>query len=252
MNCSKDVLGQKSVEVRKRSLSPTCEESSTQRPRLEFPQYAPPIGFKPRRVSDWRNALREPATELIYTEDDCVRFIYDAFPKAQIHILALPKIPSLAKLDTVSDLRPIHLEHLKQFHRRIHEAAKSLAALTNVQLLIGYHSEPSMALLHCHIISDDFESQYLKTKKHWLSFTTPFLILPDEIEVLLSGRYAKDIFGQAIRKELQQRKARYMEDQLACYRCRKVQSTMLRLKEHIRACNAKHRAFISARCSASI
>lgn len=41
---------------------------------------------------------------------------------------------------------------------------------------IGYHAKPSMQRLHLHVISRDFHSPWLKTKKHWNSFNSPFLL----------------------------------------------------------------------------
>lgn len=41
---------------------------------------------------------------------------------------------------------------------------------------IGYHAEPSMQQLHLHVISMDFNSPSLKTKKHWNSFNTEFFV----------------------------------------------------------------------------
>lgn len=41
---------------------------------------------------------------------------------------------------------------------------------------IGYHAEPSMQQLHLHVISTDFNSPSLKTKKHWNSFNTKFFV----------------------------------------------------------------------------
>lgn len=41
---------------------------------------------------------------------------------------------------------------------------------------IGYHAEPSMQQVHLHVISTDFNSPSLKTKKHWNSFNTDFFV----------------------------------------------------------------------------
>lgn len=41
---------------------------------------------------------------------------------------------------------------------------------------VGYHAVPSLNRLHLHVISKDFESLFLKTKKHWNSFNTEFFI----------------------------------------------------------------------------
>lgn len=55
--------------------------------------------------------------------------------------------------------------------------AKNVIELTGKSLddfKIGYHMSPSMQRLHLHVISTDFNSDYLKTKKHWNSFNTEF------------------------------------------------------------------------------
>lgn len=41
---------------------------------------------------------------------------------------------------------------------------------------IGYHAEPSMQQVHLHVISTDFNSPSLKTKKHWNSFNTAYFV----------------------------------------------------------------------------
>lgn len=41
---------------------------------------------------------------------------------------------------------------------------------------IGYHAVPSMLQVHVHVISTDFNSPSLKTKKHWNSFTTDYFM----------------------------------------------------------------------------
>ena len=41
---------------------------------------------------------------------------------------------------------------------------------------IGYHLQPSMNRLHLHTVSKDFISPCLKTKAHWNSFNTAFLL----------------------------------------------------------------------------
>jgi hypothetical protein len=51
---------------------------------------------------------------------------------------------------------------------------------------IGFHAIPSMSQLHLHLISSDFLGSGLKNKKHYNSFTTPFLISIDEAITALS------------------------------------------------------------------
>jgi len=48
---------------------------------------------------------------------------------------------------------------------------------------VGFHAEPSMQRLHLHVISRDFVSPSLKTKKHWNSFNTD-LFVPYKSKIL--------------------------------------------------------------------
>ncbi|TPP67090.1 Aprataxin [Fasciola gigantica] len=83
------------------------------------------------------------------------------------HWLILPKesIPRWANLNSM------HIPLL----RSMHEAAEQLVSENEPHSFqIGYHAVPSMLQLHMHVVSTDFCSPCLKTKKHWNSFTTRF------------------------------------------------------------------------------
>ena len=47
------------------------------------------------------------------------------------------------------------------------------------QFLRGFHSMPSMKLLHLHVISAELQGPRLLTPSHWASFTTTFFIPVD-------------------------------------------------------------------------
>ncbi|KAF2258292.1 HIT-like protein [Lojkania enalia] len=49
------------------------------------------------------------------------------------------------------------------------------------EVVAGVHTHPSMNDLHIHIFSRDLHSECLKHKKHYLSFTTSFLVQIDEL-----------------------------------------------------------------------
>jgi aprataxin len=53
---------------------------------------------------------------------------------------------------------------------------------------LGYHVIPSMKLLHLHIISQDFDSPYLRSKKHWHSFTSNWLQSPEWLEQMIENQ----------------------------------------------------------------
>lgn len=63
--------------------------------------------------------------------------------------------------------------------REMEELAQNMIEIEGCALdefKIGYHAKPSMQRLHLHVISRDFHSSWLKTKKHWNSFNSSFLL----------------------------------------------------------------------------
>ena len=104
-----------------------------------------------------------------YSDDQCV-IIRDKYPKAKIHFLCIARDLSLQEpLDITSRHKEL-LKHMKQasldvlhriFEREIHDH----------DVRMGFHAVPSMRQLHLHVISTDFDSPCLKTRKHWISFT---------------------------------------------------------------------------------
>lgn len=195
-------------------------------------RYDPPKG-KPVRTANWREGLRNPAPDQIFAGDDVALIIYDGYPKAKRHLLALaPPGSPLRDVKSVADLRPKHLDALRDFHKRVDECREGLGP----GIRLGYHAEPSMNWLHCHLISDDFDSDCLKTKVHWLSFTTPFLVPPQRIEALLAD---DDIFGTRLRNDLAKRAKYTKASALQCHRCDKTLPTMPALKRHIKFCKGR-------------
>jgi aprataxin len=89
-----------------------------------------------------------------------------------------------------------------------------------VDFRIGFHAVPSMTQLHLHIISQDFDSSCLKTKQHYLSFTTSFFVHPEEIIKCIEN-------GTLNRLE------RELKGVLRCHHCSIVFPTMPRLKAHL-------------------
>ena len=72
----------------------------------------------------------------------------------------------------------------------------------SVELWSGFHSWPSMKLLHLHLISSDLQGHRLITTSHWISFTTPFFIrLHEMIERLKeTGLHGIDLATEKKRK----------------------------------------------------
>lgn len=157
--------------------------------------------------------------ELRVDADDKVVIIKDKYPKAKYHFLVLPreKIPSLKSL-TAS-----HLDLLRHIHKKGEEIANR--ANTELKFRFGYHAVPSMSHLHMHVISQDFDSPCLKTKKHWNSFTTQYFVDSSEIIRQLEKKSKVETGGQEANDLLKQ--------DLRCHVCRKNFSNMPSLKAHI-------------------
>jgi aprataxin len=90
---------------------------------------------------------------------------------------------------------------------------------------LGFHSIPSMAQLHLHIITNDFNSEWLKTKKHWNSFTSPFFLSLDDVIVTLQQQGCVKVDRAAAEGML--------KVGLACHKCGQVLPNMPQLKAHL-------------------
>ncbi|KAA0196924.1 hypothetical protein HAZT_HAZT007974 [Hyalella azteca] len=94
-------------------------------------------------------------------------------------------------------------------------------------LKFGYHAIPSMAQVHMHAISDDFDSPCLKTKKHWNSFTTDYFIDSQEIlnKLAAHGRISEISSSEG---------KRLLDSKLRCHKCDVEPPNIPKLKLHIR------------------
>ncbi|BFZ06136.1 hypothetical protein BsWGS_09174 [Bradybaena similaris] len=113
-------------------------------------------------------AMNNPWSTVV--SDDKLVVIKDKYPKAMYHFLVMPRrnIPSLKHV-TKTDLDL--LRHMQKQGEEVAEKANK-----ELQFRFGYHVVPSMSHLHMHVISQDFNSPFLKTKKHWNSFTTQYFV----------------------------------------------------------------------------
>lgn len=89
---------------------------------------------------------------------------------------------------------------------------------------IGYHAQPSMKHLHLHVISKDYQSDFLKTKKHFNSFATEFFIDAPQLRRELEE---DGIVAQISESRIKQ----LLCQELKC--CGKVFPNMPKLKEHL-------------------
>ena len=57
----------------------------------------------------------------------------------------------------------------------------------SARVRLGFHALPSLPQLHLHVISQDFSSQALKNKQHYLSYTSPFFLPVDAVIAAVDG-----------------------------------------------------------------
>ena len=115
--------------------------------------------------------LKDPTSWIHHTPEFVI--IKDKYPKAKVHILALP----FKNLDSIYDLSNDDIPLLRRMHAALCEFGNDLQ--------IGFHRFPSMKPLHMHAVSTDFVSPCLKRKQHWNSFNTKlFLNSTEAIEEL--------------------------------------------------------------------
>ncbi|XP_057815325.2 transcription factor bHLH140 [Cryptomeria japonica] len=186
----------------------------------------------------WAKALHETAlhpeqnNRVLEVTDSMVVFP-DLYPKAKKHLLVVARLHGL---DSLADVQKEHLPLLREIHSMGEKWVASFLQEDPISIFrLGYHSVPSMQQLHLHVISQDFDSVYLKNKKHWNSFTTKFF--RDSVDVLEEvekfGRaeiiYDKDILSKELR----------------CHRCRSAHPNIPRLKSHISTCKSPFPASLS-------
>ncbi|XP_041254292.1 aprataxin isoform X1 [Onychostruthus taczanowskii] len=166
-----------------------------------------------------KSSMQDPKMQVYKDEKTVV--IKDKYPKARYHWLILP-------WDPISSLKSVtrdHLELLEHMHAIGQKMIEQCPARESLEFRMGYHAIPSMSQLHLHVISQDFDSPALKTKKHWNSFTTDyFLNSQDVIEMVRSK-------GKVMVKD---HTSELLKLPLRCHRCKQQLSTIPQLKEHLR------------------
>jgi diadenosine tetraphosphate (Ap4A) HIT family hydrolase len=168
----------------------------------------PPIGSRIGTEANWKSCLIEPVKDpikykqFIFAEFDESLVIYDAFPKAKIHLLLIPK----RRIDKPTDLTLIHLDLLKKLKENAQQVHGWFQRMYGINCYIGVHAIPSCKQLHIHIISDDFNSKFMKHKRQWNSFNTEYLISIDHLieQINISGnvtideRYYNNVINQGL------------------------------------------------------
>ncbi|KAI3781641.1 hypothetical protein L2E82_11661 [Cichorium intybus] len=161
---------------------------------------------------------------VIEISDDVV-VLNETYPKAQKHVLVVARAEGV---DRLSDIRKEHLPILRTMHAvGLKWAEIFLKENESLIFRLGYHSEPTMRQLHLHVISQDFDSKYLK-KRHWNSFNSSFF--RDSVDVM--QEVSED--GKAKLNDDE----KFMSRELRCNRCRRPHPNIPRLRSHIAICKS--------------
>lgn len=164
------------------------------------------------------NATLSVTGQVIYYSDSFVA-IHDKFPKASVHCLLLSRDPRfyqqqpvflLSRRDDIGKafrhaiiaeaekLRTIVAAELRRRFGKFSAADALREAVLRGEadtdssqrlpagrdwskdVVVGVHARPSMSHLHVHVFSRDMHSEKVRNRKHYNSFTTPFLVPLDE------------------------------------------------------------------------
>jgi aprataxin len=191
-------------------------------------------------------------SEVIYSNDFWV-LIKDAYPKASLHWLLLPRDPNFYTLHpfhafendaflaaTRNEIRNV-LDLAASELRRLHgpysaadkirsEAIMSETPPTELppgrqwlkELRAGVHGYPSMNHLHVHILSKDMHSPRVKNRKHYSSFNTPFFVPLDDFPLDNGDR------------RWDPSKEEYLKMEFKCWRCGRLFGNRFQaLKDHL-------------------
>ncbi|KAI3403785.2 HNT3 [Candida oxycetoniae] len=144
--------------------------------------------------------------------DKNVVIIKDLFPKSFRHLLVIPRASD------VSHQHPLEVfnthyqaftgeELYKQLGEYVEEARSmildSLSKEFNIKeedkeafiqrqydfVKTGVHSVPSLRNLHIHVMTSDFNTPYMKNKKHYNSFNTKFFVAFEELDPFYNEKY---------------------------------------------------------------
>ncbi|XP_048786492.1 aprataxin isoform X2 [Lagopus muta] len=166
-----------------------------------------------------KSAMQDPKVQ-VYKDEKAV-VIKDKYPKARYHWLILP-------WDSISSLKSVTREHLgllEHMHAVGQKMIQRCPAAESPQFRLGYHAVPSMSQLHLHVISQDFDSPALKTKKHWNSFTTEYFLNSEDVIEMVRSKGKVTVNDQA---------SELLKLPLRCHLCKQQLSTIPQLKEHLK------------------
>jgi hypothetical protein len=117
-----------------------------------------------------------------------------------------------------------------------------LHPVSQLRFMSGCHVLPSLCPLHFHLTSLDMQSDALKNKKHYNTFTTSFFVSRTRIEEEISKhRYVKFALDN---ENLQQMEDLENQSPMICAWCQYQCKSVPELKEHLRNCKSNGCYFV--------
>ncbi|XP_063845818.1 aprataxin-like isoform X2 [Scylla paramamosain] len=138
---------------------------------------------------------------------------------ARYHFLVIPKI----NVPNLKALKREQSELLRYMQDQCHLLASKYP---HVEFRYGYHAIPSMSQLHLHMISQDFDSPCLKTKRHWNSFNTKYFLDSEDVIRCLEERGMVVTMTPIAGEKL-------LDQPLKCHKCIYSPQNMPKLKQHL-------------------
>ncbi|CAL3969111.1 unnamed protein product [Diplocarpon coronariae] len=199
------------------------------------------------------NPRKYEASRVVFYDDDFVA-VNDRYPKSSVHTLLLPRSHQhtlqhpfdafedaefLARVrEQAAKLKQIVGEELQRRYGKFSQQDIPRERVLNGEVVlangeelpvgrdwqkevqVGIHAHPSMNHLHIHVLSVDRYSEFLKHRKHYNSFATPFFV---------------DLAEFPLAKDDERRTRRSPNRNMQCWRCGKnFENKFARLKEHLK------------------
>ncbi|CAL4114076.1 unnamed protein product, partial [Meganyctiphanes norvegica] len=156
---------------------------------------------------------------LVVEADERVVIMKEKYPKALYHFLVTPRehIPSLKSLKREQS------ELLRYMEAYAHLLATKYPG---IDFRYGYHAIPSMSQIHLHMISQEFDSPCLKTKRHWNSFNSRYFLDSKDVIRCLEERGMVVTMTPVAGEKL-------LDQPLKCNKCVYAPQNIPKLKQHL-------------------
>eukprot|EP00927_Polykrikos_kofoidii_P041778 TRINITY_DN35628_c0_g1_i1.p1 TRINITY_DN35628_c0_g1~~TRINITY_DN35628_c0_g1_i1.p1 ORF type:complete len:380 (-),score=41.94 TRINITY_DN35628_c0_g1_i1:11-1150(-) len=166
---------------------------------------------------------------VVHKTDEFV-VLQDGYPKANVHLLVLPR----ERVAGIRDLSGVHLPMLRKLAAYTAWVIHGISEMSDLGWACGLHSVPSLRQLHVHVLSRDFNSPCMKNAKHYNSFQAPFLVaLDDVVRALQADDNVQTRFA------LETAEGRLKNQDLLCNRCGQAFGRRFsEFKRHLAACTA--------------